>query len=185
MNIHRVPEAGNGWGRVIRLALRCSKASFWPSVSWSKDCCFMIRLLSEFHQGYVMSWAMGTVFYAWMLWCLSRKATCKSALCSVPWTHKTVQLDNKLCQSIRGCPWVFLSECDSPSLPQQRCSEGSNKPCAHQDPETPQRLRQNCAWVSPMEVRVSSGLLHGQWLWVQQTWIWHKLSWRRSSLTPS
>ena len=22
----------------------------------------------------------------------------------------------------------------------QRCSEGSNKPCAHQDPETPQKL---------------------------------------------
>ena len=33
----------------------------------------------------------------------------------------------------------------------QRCSEGSNKPCAHQDPETPQRLRQNCFWVSPEE----------------------------------
>ena len=26
----------------------------------------------------------------------------------------------------------------------QRSSEGTNKPCAHQDPETPQRLRQNC-----------------------------------------
>ena len=26
----------------------------------------------------------------------------------------------------------------------QRCSEGSKKPCAHQDPETPQRLSQNC-----------------------------------------
>ena len=26
----------------------------------------------------------------------------------------------------------------------QRHSENSNKPCAHQDPETPQRLRQNC-----------------------------------------
>ena len=26
----------------------------------------------------------------------------------------------------------------------QRCSEGSNKPCAHQDPEIPQTLRQNC-----------------------------------------
>ena len=26
----------------------------------------------------------------------------------------------------------------------QRLSEGSNIPCAHQDPETPQRLRQNC-----------------------------------------
>ena len=26
----------------------------------------------------------------------------------------------------------------------QRCSEGSNKPCVQQDPETPQRLSQNC-----------------------------------------
>ena len=26
----------------------------------------------------------------------------------------------------------------------QRCSEGSNELCAHQDPGTPQRLRQNC-----------------------------------------
>ena len=26
----------------------------------------------------------------------------------------------------------------------QRHTEGSNKPCAHQDPETPQRLSQNC-----------------------------------------
>ena len=26
----------------------------------------------------------------------------------------------------------------------QRHSEGSNKPCAHQDKETPQRLNQNC-----------------------------------------
>ena len=48
----------------------------------------------------------------------------------------------------------------------QRCSEGSNKPCVHQDPESPQRLRQNCVWVSPEEVWVSSGLLQGQGLWV-------------------
>ena len=33
----------------------------------------------------------------------------------------------------------------------QRCSEGSKKPCAPQDPETPQRLRQNCVWVSSVE----------------------------------
>ena len=26
----------------------------------------------------------------------------------------------------------------------QRCLEGSNKPCVHQDPETPQGLRHNC-----------------------------------------
>ena len=46
----------------------------------------------------------------------------------------------------------------------------------------PQRLCQNCVWVSPVEVWVSSGLLQG--LWVQQTWVWHKPSWRRLPLTP-
>ena len=34
----------------------------------------------------------------------------------------------------------------------QRRSEGSNKPYMHQDPETPQRLSQNCVQVSPAEV---------------------------------
>ena len=51
-------------------------------------------------------------------------------------------------------------------------------------PEIPQRLSQNCVRVSPEEVQVSSGLLQGQRLWVQQTWVWHKPSWRRSPLTP-
>ena len=49
----------------------------------------------------------------------------------------------------------------------QRRSEGSNIPCAHQDTETSHRLRQNCVWMSPEEVQVSSGLLRGQGLWVQ------------------
>ena len=35
-----------------------------------------------------------------------------------------------------------------------------------------------------MEARVRSGLPQGQGLWVQQTWVWHKPSWRRSQLTP-
>ena len=34
-----------------------------------------------------------------------------------------------------------------------------------------------------MEVRVSSGLPQGQGQWVQQAWVWHKPSWRRSPLT--
>ena len=48
----------------------------------------------------------------------------------------------------------------------------------------PQRLSQYCVWVSPVEVQFSSDLPQGQGLWVQQTWVWHKPSWRRSSLTP-
>ena len=63
---------------------------------------------------------------------------------------------------------------------QQRRSEGSHMPCAHQDPETPQRL--DCVWASPAEVRVSSGPPQG--LWLQQTWVWHRPSWRRSPVTP-
>ena len=47
-----------------------------------------------------------------------------------------------------------------------------------------QRLRQNCVRASPVEVRVSSGLPQGRGLWVQQTWVWHRPSWRRSPLTP-
>ena len=35
--------------------------------------------------------------------------------------------------------------------------------------------------MSPVEVRVSSGLQQG--LWVQQTLVWQKPSWRRSPLT--
>ena len=44
-------------------------------------------------------------------------------------------------------------------------------------------MRQNCVWVSPEEGRVSSGLLQGQGLWVQQAWVWHKPSWKRSPLS--
>ena len=36
-----------------------------------------------------------------------------------------------------------------------------------------------------MEVQVSGGLLQGQGLWEQQIWVWHKLFWRRSPLTPT
>ena len=55
--------------------------------------------------------------------------------------------------------------------------------CAHQDPETPQRLKQNWVCVSPVVVWVSSGLPWGQGLWMQQTSVWHKSSWRMSPLT--
>ena len=48
----------------------------------------------------------------------------------------------------------------------QRCSEVSNIPCAHQDLR-PHRDWENCVWVSPEEVLVSSGLPQGQGLWMQ------------------
>ena len=39
--------------------------------------------------------------------------------------------------------------------------------------------------MSPVEVWVNNCLPQGQGLWVQQTWVCHKPSWRRSPLTPS
>ena len=63
------------------------------------------------------------------------------------------------------------------------------KPCAQQGLETPQRLSQNCVWVSPVEgLGVSNGPPQGQGLWVHEPWspsLWHKPSWRRSPLTPT
>ena len=44
-----------------------------------------------------------------------------------------------------------------------RDTQGLKQTLTHQDPETPQRLRQNCVWVSPAEVQeVSSGLPQGR-----------------------
>ena len=39
------------------------------------------------------------------------------------------------------------------------------------DPDLPVSVQE-----SPVEIRVNSGLLQGQGLWVQQTWEWHKPS---------
>ena len=100
----------------IRLALRRSKASFWPPVSESKDCCFMIRLPLEFRQRYVMAWAVGTVFYAWNFNVYLEWLRASQPYALFPENYKTTQLDHKLCQSTRGCPWVSFSECGSPSL---------------------------------------------------------------------
>ena len=50
----------------------------------------------------------------------------------------------------------------------------------HRDPT---ETDQNCVWVSPAKEQISSGLLQGQGHLVQQTWVWHKPSWRRSPLT--
>ena len=66
----------------------------------------------------------------------------------------------------------------------QRHSEGSNKTlCTPSDPTETDPDLPLYVTVSPAEVQVSSGLPHGQGLWVQHTWLWHKPSWRRSPLT--
>ena len=66
-----------------------------------------------------------------------------------------------------------------------RRSQGSNKNlCAPGDPTENEPDLPLSVWVSPEEVRVSSGLPQGQRLWVQQPWVWHKPSWRRLPWTP-
>ena len=68
----------------------------------------------------------------------------------------------------------------------QRCSEGSNKALCAPGPRGPTEIEPDLplsVWISPAEARVSSGLPQGQGQWVQQAWVWHKPSWRRSPLT--
>ena len=68
---------------------------------------------------------------------------------------------------------------ESNPIPVRDARKAQTKPCVHQ--ENPQRLSQTwplSVWLSPAEVCVSSGLPQGQGLWMQQTWVWHKLSGR-------
>ena len=66
----------------------------------------------------------------------------------------------------------------------QKHSEGSNKTlCTPGDSTETEPDLPLSIWVSPVEVWVSSGLLQGQRLWVQQTWVGHRRSWRRLPLT--
>ena len=66
-----------------------------------------------------------------------------------------------------------------------RCLEGTNKTlCTSGDPTETEPDLLLSVWVTPVEVWVSSGLPQKQGLWVQQTWVWYKPSWRRSPLTP-
>ena len=65
----------------------------------------------------------------------------------------------------------------------QRYSDSSNKTlCSSGEPSETEPDLPLSVGVSPAEVRLSSGLPQG--LWVQQTWVWHKPSWRRLPLTP-
>ena len=65
----------------------------------------------------------------------------------------------------------------------QRCSGGSNIPVSTRTRRPPEPETLLCLSASP-GVQVGSGLLWGQGLWVQQAWVWHEASRRRSPLTP-
>ena len=64
----------------------------------------------------------------------------------------------------------------------QRCSEGSKIPCPYQDPR-PHRDWDRTVFGCLLWRYGSAVDCWGQELWVQQTWVWHKPSWRRLPLT--
>ena len=71
-------------------------------------------------------------------------------------------------------PSKMVGGVKSNPIPTRDARRVQTKPCAYQDLETPQRLSQSCllsVCMSSVVVRVSSGLLQGQGLWGQQTWI--------------
>ena len=51
-------------------------------------------------------------------------------------------------------------------------------------PREPTETGIDRVYLTHLEIQVSSGLPWGKGLWVQQTCVWHKPSWRRSPLTP-
>ena len=74
---------------------------------------------------------------------------------------------------------------ESNPLPTRDSWKDQTKPCVHQ--ETPQRLNLICLWLFEYllwRYRSSVACCLRQGLWVQQTWLWQKPSWRKSPLTP-
>ena len=83
------------------------------------------------------------------------------------YTHIRMQVWNYICLPLASQINISNQGLEIKPYIHQRCSEGSNLVLSHRDPETPQRLRQNCVLLSPAKVQVSSGLLQWQGLWVQ------------------
>ena len=77
------------------------------------------------------------------------------------------------------------SHLESNPIPSRDTRRAPTKPCTHQ--QTLQRLSHTCLWVFECllwRYRSAVACHRGQGFWVQQTWVWHKPSWRRLPLTP-
>ena len=78
----------------------------------------------------------------------------------------------------------------SNSIPARNAQRAQTKPCALQDPETPQETESDwplTAWVLAKEAWVSSGLMQGQGSGCSRPGrcsMWHQSSWRRSPSAP-
>ena len=91
---------------------------------------------------------------------------------------------NKTARGAKSC-------LESNPIPTRDAQRTQTKLCAHQNPETPQRLTKPDlplrVLVSPVEARISSGLLQGQGSGCSRSGscnMWHKLSWRMLPLAP-
>ena len=100
----------------VRPALKHSKASLWPSVSWEQGLLFHDKTpFSVLPKScYVLGGGNCILCLNALMFIWNGYASQPYAL--FPENYKPTQLDNKLCQSTRGCPWVSFSECGSLSL---------------------------------------------------------------------
>ena len=75
------------------------------------------------------------------------------------------------------------SHLESNTIP-TRDSQRAETNLEHTRTQRPTETEAELGFSVSCGVWVSSGLLRGQGLWVQQTWVWHKPFWRKSPLTP-
>ena len=82
------------------------------------------------------------------------------------------------------------SRLESNPIPARNAQRAQTKPCAHQDPEAPQRLSQTCLWVFECLLwRLGSTVTchRDRGSGCSRPWLpslWHKPFWKRSPLAP-
>ena len=83
------------------------------------------------------------------------------------------------------------SHLESNPIPARDAQKAQTKPCAHQDPETPQTLSQICLWAFEYLLQGHGSAVacrRGRGSGCSRPGshsVWHKPFWRRSSLNPS
>ena len=114
MSVHWVPKAGNGWRRVNTPGLEAFEGFLLTTCFWEQGPLFHDK--TPFRISPKLCYGLGGRN---CILCLNALMFIWNGYVQValfPENYKTTQLDNKLCQSTRGCPQVSFSECGSPSL---------------------------------------------------------------------
>ena len=91
-----------------------------------------------------------------------------------------IQGQRKTHSKMTGGAKSFLESNLIPPRDTQRAQQTLCTPGPRDPTETEPELCMNVSCRS----RISSGLPEGQGLWIQQTWVWHKPSWRKLPLAP-